>query len=130
MTPTRRTVIAGGASVIAAPAAAMGGFPPAEVRDQRGFAGWALPQSAAPMPLDVDIVHEGGARGSLRQWMDGRPALLLLWALWCSPCLKEKQPEDGLLRRLRAAGSPVQILALQSFDTKSLAEARGMLERL
>ncbi|MEI7932082.1 MAG: TlpA disulfide reductase family protein [Alphaproteobacteria bacterium] len=127
---TRRTMLTGAAGMAAGRALAQAAFPPPDIRRSAGYQGWARPQNAGSMPLDVEILLEDGQRPSLRQWMNGRPALLILWALWCTPCLAEKQPEDDLLRRLRAANSRTNVLALQSYDTKPIGEARAMLERL
>ena len=131
MPHTRRSLIAA-AGLAAAPGAAraMAGNPPYDIHHEPGFSGWFPPPYPSGAPLDAAVIFENGSRASLGQWMNGRPTLLLLWALWCAPCLQEKQPEDTLLRRLRAAGSRTQILALQSYDPKPIGEARAMLERL
>jgi hypothetical protein len=130
MDPSRRVLITGAAAAVTSPVLAQPPFPPPEIARSAGYQGWALPGGAGSMPLDVAVTLEDGQRPSLRQWMGGRPALLILWALWCTPCLAEKQPEDDLLRRLRAAGSRTSVLALQSYDNRSITDARAMLERL
>ncbi len=128
---TRRSLIAAaGLAAVPFGARATAAEAPFDIRREPGFSGWFPPPYASAAPTDAAMIFENGSRASLGQWMDGRPTLLLLWALWCAPCLQEKQPEDALLRRLRAAGSRTQILALQSYDPRPIGEARAMLERL
>lgn len=131
METTRRAMIAGAGAALATPAFAEPTFPPQEIRRSAGYLGWAPPSPATPyLPLDVEVLLEDGQRPTLRQWMGPRPTMLILWALWCTPCLAEKQPEDELLRRLRMAASRTNIVALQSYDAQPIGAARAMLERL
>ena len=126
MDSARRALIAGAAGMIAVPALAQPAFPPQAIRRSAGYQGWAPPGAVPRLPLDAPVAFENGRTAPL----DGRPTLLILWALWCTPCLAEKQPEDDLLLRLRAAGSRTNVLALQIYDALPIGEARAMLEWL
>ncbi len=130
MNSTRRALIAGAAGMLAGPALAQPAFPPIPFRRTAGYQGWAPPGAQDRLPLEAPVIFENGRQAPLGAWMGGRPTLLILWALWCTPCLAEKKPEDDLLLRLRMAGSRTNLLALQSYDNQPIGEARTMLERL
>jgi hypothetical protein len=131
MDVTRRTLVTGLASAVAAPACAQApAFPPQPIRRSAGYLGWAAPSGPPRLPLEAPVVFENGRSAPLGQWLEGRPALLILWALWCTPCLAEKKPEDDLLLQLRAANSRTNVLALQIYDAPPIGEARAMLEKL
>ena len=126
---SRRGALGGLAAMAAAPAIGQVPFPPPAILRHPGFAGWA-PGDGKRAPLDAGITYENGRASTIGRWMAGRPTLLILWALWCAPCLEEKPSQDALLRRLRAAGSRVQILALQTYDHEPLSAGRDRLDRL
>jgi thiol-disulfide isomerase/thioredoxin len=67
---------------------------------------------------------------TVREWLDGRPTVLAVWATWCPPCIAEKRDEAELNARLQAAGSRAQMKGLLAFDRASLAEARQRLQAL
>ncbi|MDX2237514.1 MAG: redoxin family protein [Hyphomonadaceae bacterium] len=83
----------------------------------------------APLPLEAPVTMDGRSM-SLRAWLAARPAVLVLWATWCGPCLSEKRRQAQLAARLRAAGAAAQILALQVFDEAMPLQARATLSRL
>ena len=122
---TRRTVLAAGAFGVAAPSWAS--LPPALARHP-GFAAWSAPQTW-PLPLTAAI-DLGASEETLAAWLDGRPAVLSLWATWCGPCLAEKAAQAALARRLASAGARTRFLALQAYDDVSLADGRKLLKRL
>jgi len=116
----RRTMLAA-AAALAAPAPAFAAV------DNRP--GWTRTRNPAPLPLNVRV-HTGEALITIREWLDGRPAVLALWATWCTPCLVEKPSQVAMSRRLEASGSRTRILALQTYDNVDLVTGRRMLSRL
>ncbi len=73
----------------------------------------AAPTRAAETPASMPALQltglEGGAIRS-QDWLDGRPAVLNLWATWCAPC----RTEMPSLQRLEALLAPegIRVLAL------------------
>lgn len=123
---SRRAAIAGGLA-LATPAYAS--LTPA-LAAHPGLRAWTRPgASPAPLPLDVRVTA-GGKELSLREWLDGRPAVLALWASWCGPCLIEKPNQAAMANRLARAGARTRILIVQSFDTVTLDAGRALLLRL
>ncbi len=130
---TRRGVVAGAAAATATaiwPASARASAPAAIAQDP-GYRAWTAPQGAGGLPLQVSVDTADGAR-SLRQWIGGRPAVLALWATWCTPCLLEKPHQADLAARLARAGAATRIFALQAYDEEDvgLSDARWMLDRI
>lgn len=115
----RRTMLAAAAALAA---------PPPAFATASHYPGWTRTRNPAPLPLDVRV-DTGDALITLREWLDGRPAVLALWATWCSPCLVEKPSQVAMSRRLEASGSRTRILALQAYDNVHLSRGRMMLAR-
>lgn len=126
MHTTRRTALFSGLAALAsAPAFAQ---TPPPLTSLAGYRVWSAPRSRT-LPLAAQVVTETGAK-SLRTWLAHRPAVLVLWATWCAPCLVEKPPQARLQARLTAAGSRTRILALQAYDEAPITDARDRLESL
>lgn len=127
MAMTRRSLLA-----IAAAASA---FPAASAQTQNNLAkfpayrAWDPPEEGARAPLDA-MLETGDGETSLRDWMDGRPAVIALWATWCTPCLIEKAGEALMAERLIKANARARILLIQAYDETPLDEARLLLKRL
>ncbi|WP_166576303.1 hypothetical protein [Caulobacter sp. SLTY] len=118
--PTRRAALTGlGVGLIAGPALAApkkAALNP-DVRSHPGFSAWeALPPGKGALPLKNQVVLEGGGKMSLKAWLEDRPAVLIVWASWCGPCMADKPYQARMDRRLKAAGSRARILSLQCFD--------------
>ena len=62
----------------------------------------------------------------------GRPVLVMLWASWCKPCLKEIKELCDRAAEIRQAGIEVVALAVDGLgdDDSDPEAARAMLERL
>lgn len=116
--PTRRAALTGlGAGLIAAPAiAAPKSALNADVGSHPGFASaWTAPRKG-DLPLNSEVILEDGTKTPLKVWLDGRPAVLIIWASWCGPCMADKPYQARMDRKLKAASSRTRILSLQCFD--------------
>jgi tetratricopeptide (TPR) repeat protein len=63
----------------------------------------------------------------------GRPQLLILWASWCQPCLKELQEVGAQLDRLNKAGVRVSALSVDRVTTDvpvGSAELQQLLQQI
>lgn len=124
----RRGVVIGGAAAVLTGTAHAGPLP-AALSSHPGYRAWERPRDRATAPLDA-MIDQGGTRLSLREWLEGRPAVLALWATWCGPCLVEKPIQARMADRLEQAGARARILLLQTFDPQSLDNGRRILTRL
>jgi thiol-disulfide isomerase/thioredoxin len=100
------------------------------LRAHPGYRGWSPPPSADSRAPMNEFVETGTGPKRLRDWMEGRPAALALWATWCGPCLVEKPHQAAMARRLEASGARARILIVQAFDRATLTSARRTLTRL
>jgi thiol-disulfide isomerase/thioredoxin len=119
---TRRTAIVGAATLASAAFAQDAAVHP-------GFRAWTPPDGETQLPLDAHV-NTGEGVVTLRAWLGERPALLALWATWCSPCVAEKPAQARMARRLEAAHARTRILALQAFDDVDLRLGRHVLQVL
>lgn len=128
MIVSRRRMIAGAASLAALPAHAQ--TQAFDYRNHAAYRAWTdPPEGAGKAPLEA-MLETGESQISLGDWMGGRPAIIALWATWCTPCLVEKAGEALMSKRLKAANARLQILIIQSYDEKPLNQARFLLKRL
>lgn len=118
--PSRRSILAA-VGAVAAPSLARAAGP--------DYRGWTRSNGSGALPLDVHIDTGAGVQ-TLGAWLDGRPAVLALWATWCGPCLVEKPSQTAMARRLAAHNAPARILLLQAYDDVDLARGRTVLARL
>lgn len=125
---TRRGALVG-AAALTIPGAAQAQLSRSEIAAHPGYRAWERPPAGSVMPLDA-FVDSGAGPKKLRDWLEGRPAVLALWATWCGPCLVEKPHQAVMARRLEEAGARARILVLQTFDTVPLENARRTLARL
>lgn len=123
---SRRALLAGAAATAATPASAQAR---ADLERFEAFGAWSPPREGARAPMDAAL-ETGDGEVSLREWMDGRPAVIALWATWCTPCLIEKAGEALMAERLIKADARARILLIQAYDDKPLNEARDLLKRL
>ncbi len=76
-----------------------------------GCAGRTGKAAIAPATRDdfhqVPLVGLTGDAHRLSELLDGRPALLSLWAPWCAPCVKELPELDRLARQVGACHGTV-----------------------
>ena len=114
---SRRDILA---AALAAPSSA---FADTEYR------GWTRAAGQDPLPLGAHVDTGAGVQ-TLGEWLGGRPAVLALWATWCTPCLAEKPSQLAMARRLAADNAPARILILQAYDNVDLARGRAVLARL
>lgn len=129
MEATRRAALAGmGASLIAAPAVAAP--VPKAVRSNPAFRRWKTVRNPPAPPLDGKVTLLDGREASLRDWIGPGPSVLLLWALWCPPCMAENPGLALFQRRLTAMKSNTRLRCLQAYDDKSLAVAKSTLDRM
>ncbi len=123
---SRRGLLAGAASAAAFPAHAQ---TREELLKFEAYLAWGKPRKEARAPMNA-MLETGNGEISLGDWMDGRPAIIALWATWCTPCLIEKSGEAQMAERLIKANARARILLIQAFDEKPLPEARALLKRL
>jgi thiol-disulfide isomerase/thioredoxin len=128
MEMTRRQAIVTASSALAfAPAPA---FPPPVIRKHPAFRPWDRAKNPISAPLDNAILSPTGGATSLRQWLEGRPTVLVLWATWCPPCLSECPAQAQMQQRLIASGARARIRAVQAYDDATFAQARATLEKI
>ena len=133
MQHTRRTLLLGaaaGAAPSLRPDRAQAAIPNTFGNDP-GFRAWTAPRGAGALPLQ-ELIETGAGPQRLGEWIGRRPAVLVLWASWCAPCLVEKPHQADLAQRLAATGAATRIFALQAFDQQDveLSDARWMLDRI
>lgn len=124
---TRRAAVLAGLAALA-PGAGRAALTQAQSAHP-GYRAWDAPPGGPSVPLD-QLVDTGAGMKRLADWLEGRPAVLALWASWCGPCLVEKPHQAAMSARLNTAGARARILALQAYDDMPLANARRMLTRL
>jgi thiol-disulfide isomerase/thioredoxin len=79
----------------------------------------------------AQMVETASGPAPLAQWIGRRPAVLILWASWCAPCLVEKRYQAALAQRLVTEGAWTRLFALQAYDTAlNFDDGRRMLDRL
>lgn len=128
--PDRRTLLAGlGASVLAG-SPVLAATVPKAVSRHRGFRPWRQVRNPKTPPLEGRVVLPHGRETSLRDWMGPGPSVVILWALWCPPCMAENPAIAGLQRKLTAMRSNTRIRCLQAYDDRSLADAGATLARM
>jgi thiol-disulfide isomerase/thioredoxin len=125
---TRRAALVGAAALAAAPEAGAVNLS-AEMAAHPGYRAWNRTHAGSETPMDV-FVDTGSGPKRLRDWMEGRPAAVALWATWCGPCLVEKPNQAAMSARLQAAGARTRILIVQAYDTVTLEAGRRTLTRL
>ncbi|MFO7543552.1 MAG: TlpA disulfide reductase family protein [Thiobacillus sp.] len=81
-------------------------------------------RAATPAP-SLEAEDIGGVVRTLADYR-GKVVLLNFWASWCPPCLREMPSMERL--RLRMAGRPLEIVALDSAET--LEEVKTYLDRV
>lgn len=81
-------------------------------------------RAAAPAPV-LQAEDIGGVVRTLADYQ-GKVVVLNFWASWCPPCLREMPSMERL--RLRMAGRPLEIVALDSAET--LEEVKTYLNRI
>lgn len=126
MTWSRRGVLTGAMAAIAMSAAAQ---TPDELSKYAAYKAWDPGQPDARAPMHA-VLETGDGEITLGEWMDGRPAVIALWASWCGPCLVEKAGEALVAERLIKANARARILMIQAFDSMPLTEGRALLKRL
>lgn len=126
MTWSRRGVLTGAMAAMAAPAAAQTHD---DLSRYAAYRTWEPGKADARAPLHAMLQTDDGEL-TLGDWMDGRPAVIALWASWCSPCLVEKAGEAMMAQRLIKANARARILIIQAFDPMPLNEGRALLKRL
>jgi len=133
---TRRAAITAALAAAAAPAYAERGAPseswamPATAAAHPAFEQWTRPSRTRRLALDVPVVTDAGAPTMLGDWLNRRPTILVIWATWCAPCLRESRDLARLSARLENADAHLAIRALQAFDPAPAQEARRTLARL
>jgi thiol-disulfide isomerase/thioredoxin len=122
----RAALLTAAAAALASPAhAALTG----ELANHPGYRAWTRVARPTPAPLTAPVETDTGTK-LLRDWLDGRPAVLALWATWCGPCLVEKPHQAAMARRLAQVNASARILPLQAYDRATVQSARRTLDRL
>ena len=120
---TRRAALTGlGASVLAG-SPAFAATARAAIHRNRAFGPWNVVRNAPPAPLDGRLSLLSGRETTLRQWIGQGPSILILWALWCPPCIAENPALASLQRQLTTRGSKTQLRCLQAYDDQTLHAA-------
>src|SRR5262245_26574747 len=114
MSTTRRAVLAAAAAAAIAPPAFAQDARPDWLAAHAGVRNWwTTPTVSGARFLNTRVQPSADAGNvTVREWLDGRPSIVAVWATWCPPCLREKRPEAELARRLENAGSRAQIRGL------------------
>lgn len=119
-----------GAAAACAYAPSAGAAAPAALLNHPGFRAWTRPTRSSRLPLNQIVETSAGAK-TLSEWIGRRPAVLVLWASWCAPCLVEKPHQAHLAERLANAGAWTRVMALQTYDTGvDFRSGQRMLDRL
>jgi thiol-disulfide isomerase/thioredoxin len=127
---SRRAILAAAAAIPALSIAPAHAALPSALANHPGFRAWQpTPANSAAAPLNAFIETEAAPK-RLRDWLDGRPAVLALWATWCGPCLVEKPGQAEMARRLERAGARARIMPLLAYDRVTMRFARRTLDRL
>jgi tetratricopeptide (TPR) repeat protein len=85
-----------------------------------------------PLP-ELSAREMGGGSVKLSELADGQPALVVLWASWCRPCLSELAALQKRQKDLEAAGLKVVLLCVDGLSpdgstSESAAETLAKLE--
>jgi thiol-disulfide isomerase/thioredoxin len=107
---TRRAIIAAGVGLALAPPALAS--PPQRFRPGPP---WNAPRADAALPLNLALETVDGET-TLGTVMNGRPAVVNLWATWCGPCRMEKPALNQLARQEAARGDRIAIISIIAFD--------------
>lgn len=128
---TRRAALIGaGAAALTSSLGAAHADTPTSLRNHPGFRAWNRPAQVSRLPL-TQMVETASGPAPLAQWIGRRPAVLILWASWCAPCLVEKRYQAAMAQRLVSGGAWTRLFALQAYDTGvDFDEGRRMLDRL
>lgn len=125
----RRAVLTGLAASALASAPAVAAAPRAVSRHY-GYRPWRTARKPSAPPLDGKVSLPNGRELSLREWIGPGPSVIILWALWCPPCMAENPALAGLQRKLTAMKSNTRLRCLQAYDNRSLADAGATLTRM
>lgn len=91
--------------------------------------GAALPSATAPLP-DVQLLTEDRRKIRLARVVQGRPALINLWATWCEACEQEFDALNRLHEQVAAHGLVVGVAVGEPHDqVVSFARRRGLRYR-
>ncbi len=128
---TRRAALIGaGAAALSTRIVSAHADTPASLSNHPGFRAWDRPSSVARLPM-AQMVETASGQASLAAWIGRRPAVLILWASWCAPCLVEKRYQAAMAQRLVSGGAWTRLFALQAYDAAlDFDGGRRMLDRL
>lgn len=123
--PSRRAALGGlAAATVCGPAMASN-----DPQRHPGFSPWErVRRGKGNLPLTAPVVLPGG-EVSVESWLGGRPAVLVLWASWCGPCLADKPGQARMAARLEAAGARTRIVSVRAFDEADDKVAAWRLRR-
>ena len=129
---TRRAVLAGAAATALAPSLAEAASAPAprDVVRNPAFKPWSRVAFPKALPQDQMVNLPGGRETTFGAWLGGAPAVVVVWATWCAPCMSEKAHQAFLTRRLAATYTRTRIKMLQAFDNVGVDEGMKALERV
>ncbi|CAN5292682.1 hypothetical protein BH11PSE2_BH11PSE2_02110 [soil metagenome] len=128
----RRAVIAGLVAAAASPAAAATTpFPPVTLASSVAYRQWET-RAKVPRKLarDSQVTTAAGAKLAMAQWFDGKPAIFVLWASWCPPCLAESPELAKLQKTLIKGGYKTRVRALHAYDDMTFPNAVAKINRL
>jgi thiol-disulfide isomerase/thioredoxin len=128
--PHRRAILTGLGAGALAGMPALAATTPEAVRRNRAFRPWTVAANTPPAPLDGTLATIHGQEISLRQWIGQGPSIVILWAMWCPPCIAEKPALASLQRELTARGSKTQLRCLQAYDDTTLRLAHIRLRSM